>query len=485
VNHYSEVTAEVDGSRGGRTTAAFFDFDGTLIFGFSVASFVQRRLLSGDMPPREMFRQFMAAWQYGLGMADFEDVLVHSARGLRGSAATALEEAAREVYEKDLSGNIYPESRALIAAHRAKGHTIVVVSSATQYQVQHVAAELGIDHVLCTELEVDDGMLTGEIIPPVCYGEGKLEAARRFADEHGISLDRSFFYTDGGEDIPLLEAVKYPRPLNPDRKLTSKSEREGWPVQRFASRGLPGVSDVIRTSLVYGSLVGSFMAGMPAWLLNRSKQDLINVAVPVWGDFGSAVAGLDIEVEGEEHLWSHRPAVFIFNHQSQTDALILSRLLRRDFTGVAKKEMKSNPLLGTILDAMGTVFIDRDNHDAAIEALQPAVDSLKKGTSFAIAPEGRRSRGYKLGRFKMGAFHIAMQAGVPVVPIVIANSSDSMPRSGVFIRPAKIDVKVLPPVTTENWTVDNIHQHVDEIRRLYLRELGQSRRENVKLRRLK
>jgi len=131
------------------------------------------------------------------------------------------------------------------------------------------------------------------------------------------------------------------------------------------------------------------------------------------------------------------------------------------------------------------VFIDRDNHDAAIEALQPAVDSLKKGTSFAIAPEGRRSRGYKLGRFKMGAFHIAMQAGVPVVPIVIANSSDSMPRSGVFIRPAKIDVKVLPPVTTENWTVDNIHQHVDEIRRLYLRELGQSRRENVKLRRLK
>lgn len=482
MKHYSHVTAEVDQSRGGRTTAAFFDFDGTLIAGFSVASFVQRRILSGNMSAGQMFMQLVAAWQYGLGMAGFAEVLARSARTLAGSSAADLEDAAREVYEKDLSGNVYPESRALIAAHRAKGHTIVIVSSATQYQVQHVAEELGVEHVLCTELEVVDDVLTGEIVPPICYGAGKLEAARRFAREYGISLGKSFFYTDGGEDIPLLEAVKYPRPINPDRRLSSRAEAEGWPVQRFASRGLPGISDVVRTSLVYSSLVGSFMAGVPAWLLNRSKRDLVNVAVPVWGDFASAVAGLDIEVEGEEHLWSHRPAVFIFNHQSQTDALIMSRLLRRDFTGVAKKEMKSNPLIGTILEAMGTVFIDRDNHDKALEALQPAVDSLKNGTSFAIAPEGQRGRGYKLGRFKMGAFHIAMQAGVPVVPIIIANSSDSMPKSGVFIRPARIDVKVLPPVATQAWTIDNIHQHVDEIRRSYLQELGQDDTRDVTLR---
>jgi putative phosphoserine phosphatase/1-acylglycerol-3-phosphate O-acyltransferase len=82
----------------------------------------------------------------------------------------------------------------------------------------------------------------------------------------------------------------------------------------------------------------------------------------------------------------------------------------------------------------------------------------------------------------MGAFHIAMQAGVPVVPIVIANSSDSMPKSGVFIRPARIDVKVLPPVATQAWTIDNIHQHVNEIRRMYLQELGQEDSRDVTLR---
>jgi putative phosphoserine phosphatase/1-acylglycerol-3-phosphate O-acyltransferase len=152
---------------------------------------------------------------------------------------------------------------------------------------------------------------------------------------------------------------------------------------------------------------------------------------------------------------------------------------------VAKEEMRSNPLLGTILDAVGTVFIDRGDHDKAIEALQPAVDSLKQGTSFAIAPEGQRGRGYKLGPFKMGAFHIAMQAGVPIVPIVIANSADSMPKSAVLIRPARIKVKVLPPVSTGDWTTESLHQHVDEIRHAFLEELGQASNQHMKLRRVK
>jgi putative phosphoserine phosphatase/1-acylglycerol-3-phosphate O-acyltransferase len=224
---------------------------------------------------------------------------------------------------------------------------------------------------------------------------------------------------------------------------------------------------------------------VPAWLLNRSWQDLTNVAISTWGDFGSAVAGLDVRTTGEEHLWSQRPAVFIFNHQSQTDALIISRLLRHDFTSVAKQEMKSNPLLGTVLGAVGTVFIDRSNKDKAIEAMQPAVDSLKNGMSFAIAPEGRRSLGYNLGHFKKGAFHIAMQAGVPVVPIVIANSSDSMPKSGVIIRPASIDVTVLPPVSTTDWTKETIDQHIDDVRQMFLKTLGQTRNANVKLRQVK
>ena len=485
MKHYAHITTDIDQSKGGRTTAAFFDFDGTLIAGFSVLSFLRQRVLSGDMPPREAITQLAAGCDYGLKLSNFPDILAQTAASLRGVSDSLLAETSEQVYTNELSGNIYPESRALVDAHFAKGHTVVIVSSATRYQVQHIAAELGIEHVLCNHLEVENGALTGKLLAPVCYGKGKLEAARSFAKDNGINLGKSYFYTDGGEDIPLLEAVGLPRPVNPDAKLQSKARREGWPVQNFDSRGLPGIWDVARTGLVYGGFFGSFLAGLPGWFLNQSRRELINTAIPIWGDFGSAAAGLQVATEGEEHLWSHRPAVFVFNHQSATDALILARLLRRNFSGVAKTEMQSNPLVGTILGAVGTMFIDRGNHDQAIDALKPAVRRLREGISIAIAPEGRRSLGYKLGKFKMGAFHIAMQAGVPVIPIVIANSSDSMPKTGAIIRPAKIDVKVLPPVATDNWTAATIREHADEIRQLFLRNLGQADEEEVKLRSVK
>lgn len=485
MKRYEHITSEVDQSRGGPTTAAFFDFDGTLIAGYSVASFLQRRLLSGRMSPREGMEQLIALGSYGLKQTDFPGLLKKTAASLRGAADKTFRKLANEVFVKDTSVNIYPESRALVDAHLAKGHTVVMVSSATQYQVELAAAELGIKHVLCTRLEVEDGILTGGVLPPICYGKGKATAAIEFAEAHKINLKKSFFYADGVEDIPLLEKVGFPRPLNPDDKLLKKAEREGWPTRAFKSRGIPAFEEWARTGLVYGGMVGSLVAGLPALFLNGSRRDMKNLAASTWGDFGSTIAGLDIRATGQEHLWSSRPAVFLFNHQSSTDALIISRLLRQDFTGIAKMEMKSHPVVGPVLQAMDTVFIDRQNHDEAIEALKPAVENLKNGTSFAIAPEGQRSLGYRLGPFKKGAFHIAIQAGVPIVPIVIQNSSDSLPKSGVFIHPAPIDVTVLPPVNTKDWDVETIDEHIASVRKMFLEVLGQSDAGDVRLRRVK
>lgn len=485
MGRYDSVTREVDESRGGKSTAAFFDFDGTLLAGYSVTSFMKRRIMSGKMPPREALEQLFTIVSHSVGKIEFEDVLEQSASALEGVRDDTMRELAQRVFEKDLSVDLYPESRALVEAHLAKGHTVVLVSSATQYQVEAAAAEIGIDHVLCTRLEVDDGVLSGRIVPPAVYGHGKLVAASAFAARHRIDLKKSFFYSDGAEDLPLLEAVGHPRPLNPGKGLQAIAEQEGWPVRTFSSRGTPGISEVVRTSLVYGSLIPSFMSALPAWFLNRSKRGVVNQAISIWGEFGSAVAGLDVSVSGEKHLWSHRPAVFIFNHQSSTDALIVARLLRRDFTGVAKAEMQSNPLVGPVLAAVGTVFIDRGDKGQAVEALKPAVESLQNGTSIALAPEGSRSLTNKLGTFKKGAFHIALQAGVPIVPIVIANSSDALPKNGFFIRPAKIDVTVLPPVSTTGWQAETVDQHVGDVRKMFLDTLGQSTRSQRQLRRVK
>jgi putative phosphoserine phosphatase/1-acylglycerol-3-phosphate O-acyltransferase len=473
VNPYPDLTREVEASRGGPSTAAFFDFDGTLLAGFSVFFFLYRRYLKGRVSAGEAIDQFLAVAEFGLKRLDFEGVLDQFTLAMAGQSDEEMWKLAGEVFQKDLVGRLYPETRALLKTHQAKGHTVVLLSSATQYQLAFVAEELGVGHVLCTRLEVEEGLLTGYMKGPACYGAEKFRAAREFARAHRISLKRSWFYSDGAEDIPLLEAVGNPRLLNPDKKLTAHAVDREWPIRRFQSRGPTRISDLVRTGLVYGSFIPSFLVGAPAWLLNRSRRDVINLGLSIWADFGSAVAGLDVRVSGEEHLWTHRPAVFIFNHQSATDVLILARLLRQDYTGMTKKEMKSNPLLGPALQFADAVFIDRQSKTDPAEVAKPALEKLAAGLSIAIAPEGHRSAGYRLGPFKKGAFHIAMQAGVPIVPIVIANSSDSLPSSAVLIRPAAIEVKVLEPVSTTNWDAARMEEQVQHCRELFLRELGQ------------
>ena len=471
---YTHLTREVDMSRGGKTTTALFDFDGTLIAGYSIATFLKHRILSGRMPPREAIEQLFAICNYGLRQIDFEELMAQAALSLRGVSDDSLREFAAEIFENDLSADIYPESRALVSAHLAKGHTVVLVSSATQYQVENVATELGIEHVVCTRLEVEDGILTGQIVPPAAYGSGKLEAARRFADSAGIDLEKAYFYTDGAEDMPLLKAVGFPRPINPDSELQARADREGWPSRTFTSRGLPGIVDVARTGLVYGSFVSSYIAALPAWFLNNSRREFTNIATSIWSEVGGAVAGLNIRTSGEEHLWSHRPAVFIFNHQSGLELVLLLKLLRRDFTGIAKQELRHNPIFGPLFTAAGAVFVDRSNTAKAIEALGPAVEALRHGRSLIIAPEGTRSTTAEVGRFKKGAFRLAMDAGVPIVPVVFRNVLDALPKGAVIVRPAVVEAVVLPPIDTSSWTLDTLEEEIRTVRNHYVAILDDS-----------
>jgi putative phosphoserine phosphatase/1-acylglycerol-3-phosphate O-acyltransferase len=265
--------------------------------------------------------------------------------------------------------------------------------------------------------------------------------------------------------------VGRPRPTNPNRRLAQIARVRGWPVQRFTNRGTPSLVEVVRSSIAIGSIVPALAVGAIPGVLNRSRRDMVNLAITAWGELGTLLAGVRVDVRGEEHLWSHRPAVFVFNHQSAIDTLLLCKLLRRDFVGVAKQEARRNPLFGPAFVLAGTVFIDRSDRQRAVAALRPAIAALKAGTSLVIAPEGTRSPTPKPGRFKKGAFHIAMAAGVPIVPIVFLNALDALPKHGLVIRPATVEVVVHPPVPTEGWRVETLERHVAEVRALFVRTL--------------
>jgi len=457
---HEEVTQEVDDAPRGAGTVAFFDLDGTILFGFSIASIFRERVMSGELAPQDVFRQFVSLLGHQVNGTEFPKLLDEAAATLAGVEEKQFVELGERVFDKHLAGDIYPESRALIRAHLGRGHTVVIVSSATRYQVDPIARELDIEHVFCNRFEVEDGVFTGKVEEPICYARGKLDVAEKFVKDRKTDLAKCYFYTDGYEDLSLLEAVGF---------------------RKFDSRGFPGVREFVRTGLVYGAFFSAALQIIPTWLLNQSRRDAVNLAVTTWGEFGSALAGIEIRIKGEHHLWEQRPAVFLFNHQSAIDVLIIAKLLRRDFTAIAKEEIARNPLVGPVFRVADTVFVDRRNQEKAIEALKPVVNTLRDGLSVAIAPEGTRSSGDRLGAFKKGPFHIAMQAGVPMVPIVIHNATDVLPKGGFFIRPSVVHVDVLPPVTTDGWSAETIVEHVAEVRGQYLRLLDQTSEEKVQL----
>ena len=151
-------------------------------------------------------------------------------------------------------------------------------------------------------------------------------------------------------------------------------------------------------------------------------------------------------------------------------------LLRRDLAGIGKKEIGDVPILGTLMKLGGTVLIDRENSQSARAAMEPLIDVLKKeGRSVCVAPEGTRSPSKNLGRFKKGAFHLAMQAGVPIVPIVIHNATDVAPKGQYVFRPATVKITVLPAVDTGDWTTATIDKHIHDVRDMYLEVLDQMR----------
>jgi len=464
---FDDITRDIEEGPAGPGIGAFFDLDRTLIAGFSVLPLMIDGIMSGRFGPAGLALATMAGLRFQLGELGFSGFLAEAAAMLKGEAEAVMHEVGERLYSEKLAPAIYPEARAIVRAHRRRGHTLAVVSSATRYQIEPLARDLGIEHVLCTRLEVREGRFTGGIVPPPCYGEGKLQAARGLAESRGVDLGESFFYTDSDEDLPLLEGVGRPRPTNPNRRLTTIAARRGWPARTFTTRGVPGVMDVVRTGLSVASLAPSLLLGAPAGLLEGSWRQVINLAATTWGELGTALAGIRVSVRGEEHLWSNRPAVFIFNHQSAADVLILCKLLHRDFVGISKQEVRSNPIFGPAFALAGTVFIDRANHRKAVEALEPAVDALREGLSIVIAPEGTRSSTGRLAPFKKGAFHIAMQARRPVVPIVIRNAIDALPKHGIIARPATVDVVVHPPVPTDTWTPASFDREIGAIEQLY------------------
>jgi putative phosphoserine phosphatase/1-acylglycerol-3-phosphate O-acyltransferase len=449
----------------GPGVAAFFDLDGTLIDGYSAVVIYRDRIRKRDVGLVELGQTLGLALDMRLRGADLDALAAYAVKSLAGRQEEDLEEWGERLFRQEIAGMIYPGARRLVEAHRRAGHRLVLASSATWFQVGPVARDLEFDEVLCTRAEVSaDGMLTGELAGGTLWGQAKALAVESYAAAAGVSLDWSYAYSNGAEDVPFLAVVGSPCALNPDGDLPAAALLQGWPILRLSPPGSGfSAASLVRTSIALGALLGAVGFGFGVGVLSQSRAAAANVAGSLGPDLALTLAGVRLRVTGEQHLWSRRPAVFMFNHQSGLDVAILGSLIRRDVTAVVKKEAQRDPRFAAIGALLDVAYIDRAAGGGRA-ALEPAVAKLRAGVSIAIAPEGTRSPTPRLGRFKKGGFHLAMQAGVPIVPIVIRNAGDLMWRDSVLVHPGTVEVTVLEPVETEGRPPDEVDKLVDLVR---------------------
>jgi len=174
------------------------------------------------------------------------------------------------------------------------------------------------------------------------------------------------------------------------------------------------------------------------------------------------------------HLDPGRPSIYIANHQSQFDIPALALAMKSDFRMVSKRELLYVPVFGWALWFAGFVFIDRTDRAKAIQSLDRTARMFRKGTSVVVFAEGTRSPDRRLLPFKKGGFILALQAGVPIVPVSIRGGHDVLPKGSLRIRPGIIEVVFGEPVPTSSYSLETRDDLIAAVRERITAGLAQA-----------
>lgn len=214
--------------------AALFDMDRTLLRVDSARLYTQFRRDRGEASLLDALRVALWATQYTLGVIDAPKVARKALEGFRGRQESWLTQSCAEWFPKYVLPELQQAGRRAVQKHRDAGEFVAIVTGATRYVAEPVAAELGIPHVICSELELDaDGCFTGRIVEPLCYGLGKIERTAKVAETEGFEIQDATFYSDSITDLPLLEVVRAPVVINPDGRLRKIAKKRGWPIEAW------------------------------------------------------------------------------------------------------------------------------------------------------------------------------------------------------------------------------------------------------------
>lgn len=197
-------------------------------------------------------------------------------------------------------------------------------------------------------------------------------------------------------------------------------------------------------------------------------ENKIHRIARIWAKTLLLLSNIRVEVMGAENVPAGKPQIFMSNHQSDVDILVVLGFIPGQFRWIAKKELFKIPIFGGAMRNAGYIEIDRQNHEKALNSLDLAAQKIREGKSVMTFPEGTRSKDGTIKPFKQGMFHLAIKSGVPIIPVCIIGAGAIMPKRSLRINPGKVTLIIGKPIDVAGYQAENRAELVERVRNVIL-----------------
>jgi 1-acyl-sn-glycerol-3-phosphate acyltransferase len=217
-------------------------------------------------------------------------------------------------------------------------------------------------------------------------------------------------------------------------------------------------------------IVMTFLCGLMVIFLwpFGSYNIVTNKTALLWAKSILWAAGTKVEVYGLDKIDLKKSFVFVGNHQSHFDVLAAFSILPLTVRYIAKKELFRFPIFGWAMTAAGIIKVDRSNREKAIKSIEKAAETIKKGVSIIMFPEGTRSSDGEIHKFKKGAFVLATKSNVPIVPISISGTRRILEKHSLKLNPGKVKIVISDPVDSSNYKLEDRDQFATDVRQIII-----------------
>ncbi len=195
-----------------------------------------------------------------------------------------------------------------------------------------------------------------------------------------------------------------------------------------------------------------------------ASERFVQIAGVAWTRFNSFITPMLVTVIGKENIRKNQSYVIVANHQSLFDIFAIYGWLPVDFRWVMKIELRRVPVLGYYCYKAGHIYIDRSNHQRAIDSINAAKNKIKDGTCIVFFPEGTRTMNGELLEFKKGAFKFALDINLPILPVTIVGTRDILPAGTIGLFPGRAKIILHEPIEVTGYTEDNIKDLMSRVR---------------------